>query len=232
MLLNETLEVWSMVIFSTRGTGLFWGILSVLALSSCAFSDSAPLAQSPASTPSQTSPTPLETAPASAEIWPRLRQGTGYVVLLRHAQTVAGTGDPPGFRLNDCATQRNLSEVGREQAMRIGQTFKEQNISVVQVLSSQYCRCLDTAKLMNVGTVEPAPMLNSIFEDRSTADLQKQEVNQQILNHRGKTGVIVMVTHYANISAISGVAPQSGDAVVLQADQQGEIELVGQLQGI
>jgi phosphohistidine phosphatase SixA len=228
-----------MSIFSACAkTGLFWSICSVLALGGCAFSNSAPQAPYPTSTQPQVSPAQPETAPAvgasggtatDSEMWSRLRQGTGYVVLLRHAQTVAGGGDPPGFRLDDCATQRNLSEAGREQAARIGQTFREQNVNVVQVFSSQYCRCLDTAELMNVGTVEPAPMLNSIFEDRSTADIQEQQVNQQILNHRSQTGVIVMVTHYANISAISGIAPESGDAVVLQADEQGEIEVVGQL---
>lgn len=195
-------------------------------------------AQANAIARSQTSPSAsLETTPAmtsavDTEMWSRLREGTGYVVLLRHAQTVAGTGAPPGFRLEDCATQRNLSAEGREQATRIGQAFKRQNVNVVQVLSSQYCRCLETARLMNVGTVEPAPILNSIFEDRSTADTQLQQTNQQILNHRGKPGVIVMVTHYANISALSGVAPQSGDAVVVRVDEQGAISIVGQLQDL
>lgn len=176
--------------------------------------------------------TPAMTSAVDAEMWSRLREGTGYVVLLRHAQTVAGTGDPPGFCLEDCATQRNLSAEGREQAIRIGQAFKQQNINVVQVVSSQYCRCLETARLMDVGTVEPAPMLNSIFEDRSTADTQLQQTNQQILNHRGKPGVIVMVTHYANISALSGVAPQSGDAVVVRGEEQGAIAIAGQLQDL
>lgn len=230
--------------FSARAkTGLFWGVLPILALGGCVFSNSAPQAQNPARSQPQISPAQSETAPettanidsmtaTNSESWSRLRQGTGYVVLLRHAQTVAGTGDPPGFNLNDCATQRNLSAAGREQAIRIGQAFKEQNINVAQVLSSQYCRCLDTAELINLGIVEPAPMLNSIFEDRSTADVQKQQTNQQILDHRGKAGVIIMVTHHANISALSGIAPQSGDAVVLQVDDQGEIEVVGQLQNM
>jgi hypothetical protein len=158
----------------------------VLTLAGCVFPANPPTqsqnsaapdtAQANAIARSQTSPSDsLETTPAmtsavDTEMWSRLREGTGYVVLLRHAQTVAGTGDPPGFRLEDCATQRNLSAEGREQATRIGQAFKRQNVNVVQVLSSQYCRCLETARLMNVGTVEPAPILNSIFEDRSTAD--------------------------------------------------------------
>lgn len=74
----------------------------------------------------------------SGDIWQQMRQGTGYVVLLRHAQTVSGTGDPPGFRLEDCATQRNLSAEGRAQAARIGQAFRDRQIPIRQVLSSQY----------------------------------------------------------------------------------------------
>lgn len=161
-----------------------------------------------------------------------MRQGTGYVVLLRHAQTVAGTGDPLGFWLNDCATQRNLSAAGRQQAVRIGQRFRNRQIPIRQVLSSQYCRCLDTAKLLGLGTVKPSPMLNSIFEARKTATQQTAQVRQQILNHRNTAGVVVMVSHFANISDLSLVGTQSGDGVVLRANQQGVLEVVGQIQDL
>ncbi|MGL5942597.1 MAG: histidine phosphatase family protein [Waterburya sp.] len=164
------------------------------------------------------------------DIWTQMRENTGYVVLLRHAQTVPGTGDPPGFQLDDCTTQRNLSEVGKEQAIRIGKAFRDRNIPLNQILSSQYCRCLDTARLLNLGKVNPSPMLNSIFEDRTTATQQNQEVRQEIFNHRNTPGVIVMVSHFANISEISGISPQSGEAVVVQVNQQRELEVVGQIQ--
>jgi phosphohistidine phosphatase SixA len=163
-------------------------------------------------------------------IWTQMREKTGYVVLLRHAQTVPGTGDPPGFQLDDCATQRNLSQVGKEQAVRIGKAFRDRNIPINQILSSQYCRCLDTAKLLNLGAVQPSPMLNSIFEDRTTATQQNEEVRQETFNHRNTPGVIVMVSHFANISEISGISPQSGEAVVVRANQQRELEVVGQIQ--
>jgi len=158
-----------------------------------------------------------------------MQQETGYVVLLRHAQTVPGTGDPPGFRLNDCATQRNLSQAGREQAAQIGRMFRDRKIPVVQVLSSQYCRCLDAAQLLNLGTVKPFPALNSIFEDRTTATAQTQQIRQQILNHRNTKGVIVMVSHFANIGELSGIRPQSGGGVVMRTTQSGDIEVVGQI---
>lgn len=167
---------------------------------------------------------------AEQDVWTQMRKNTGYVVLLRHAKTVSGTGDPPGFELDDCNTQRNLSEAGREQAKQIGSEFRERDIPVAQVLSSQYCRCLDTARLLDLGTVEPAPMLNSIFEDRTTATQQAEQTRQRILNHRNNRGVIVMVSHYANIAEITGTPLQEGEIVVTRADPQGDLEVVGRIQ--
>ncbi len=112
-----------------------------------------------------------------------MREKKGYVVLLRHAQTDPGTGDPPGFQLDDCATQRNLSQEGREQAVQIGKAFRDRNIPIHKVFSSQYCRCLDAAKLLDLDAVQPSFMLNSIFEDRRTATQQNEQVRQQIFNH-------------------------------------------------
>ncbi|MBW4657990.1 MAG: histidine phosphatase family protein [Drouetiella hepatica Uher 2000/2452] len=166
------------------------------------------------------------------DIWAQMRQGTGYVVLLRHAQTVDGTGDPPGFQLNDCATQRNLSEAGRQQAIRIGKAFRDRGIPIRQVLSSQYCRCLDTARLLDLGEVESSAMLNSTFTDRGNEAEQSAQVRQQILNHLNTSGVIVMVSHFVNIGAISGVNPPAGGAVVVRTNQQGNLEVAEQIQGL
>ena len=167
---------------------------------------------------------------AQQDIWTQMRENTGYVVLLRHAKTVSGTGDPPGFEIDDCATQRNLSAAGREQAERIGREFRDRNIRISQVLSSQYCRCLDTARLLDLGTVEPAPMLNSIFEDRTTATQQVEQTRQRILNHRNNRGVIAIVSHYANIIEITSTPLKEGEIVVVQADPQGDLEVIGQIQ--
>lgn len=172
---------------------------------------------------------PHHTQAAESDIWTQMRENTGYVVLLRHAKTEPGTGDPPGFKLDDCATQRNLSEAGREQAKKIGKEFRKRNIPVIQVLSSQYCRCLETAELLNLGTVKSLPMLNSIFEDRSTATQQVEQTRQQILDHLNNSGVIVMVSHYANIVEVSNAFPQEGAAIVVRADGQGEVKVVATL---
>ena len=166
---------------------------------------------------------------AERDIWTQMQENTGYVVLLRHAKTVSGTGDPPGFELDDCDTQRNLSEEGKEQAKQIGREFLDRNIPISQVLSSQYCRCLDTARLLDLGTVKPSPMLNSIFEDRTTATQQVEQTRQRILNHQNTLGVIVMVSHYANIVEITGTPLQEGEIAVIRANQR-DLEVAGQIQ--
>ncbi|MEN9938779.1 MAG: hypothetical protein RLZZ387_5358 [Chloroflexota bacterium] len=189
------------------------------------------VAASPAVT-ATTEPTaaPMATPANDAQpLWSELREGRGLVVLLRHARTVPGTGDPPGFQLDDCTTQRNLSEEGRAQAQRIGAAFRAQAIPVGSVLSSQYCRCLDTAALLDLGPVTPAPLLNSFFDDRSMAPQQTEELRKAILAHRDQAGVIVMVTHMVNIVEVSGISPQQGEAVVVRGTGQGEIAVVGRL---
>jgi phosphohistidine phosphatase SixA len=161
--------------------------------------------------------------------WQKLRQNSpGYVVMLRHAEA-PGTGDPPEFRLDDCATQRNLSPGGRAQATRIGQAFRRRQIQIAQVFSSQWCRCLETARLLQLGSVKPLPALNSFFQNRRTEGKQTATVRQLIVNHRPNSGILLLVTHQVNITAISGIIPRSGAAVVLKANDQGRIEVVGEL---
>jgi hypothetical protein len=94
-------------------------------------------------------------------LWARLQSG-GYIVLLRHAVTEPGVDDPPNFTLGDCSTQRNLSEQGRADAARIGQAFRNHGVAVDAVLSSRWCRCIDTARLA-FGRVTPTPYLDSMF---------------------------------------------------------------------
>src|SRR5437868_6308691 len=97
--------------------------------------------------------------------WTALASGEPKVLLIRHAEA-PGVGDPPGFRLGDCATQRNLSEKGRAQAGSIGDALRRRGVPVAKVLTSQWCRCRDTARLLDVGPVEDAPALNSFFDER------------------------------------------------------------------
>ncbi|MDB9525517.1 histidine phosphatase family protein [Oscillatoria sp. CS-180] len=162
------------------------------------------------------------------ELWQRLQQPDEalYAVLLRHA-LAPGSGDPSNFQLEDCSTQRNLSAEGRSQAQQIGQAFRDRGVEVQQVLSSQWCRSLETAELMAVGDVEPFLPLNSFFRDRATAESQTNDVKNYLLDQAETPGVVVMVTHQVNITALTDIVPQSGEAVVLQV-QADELTQIGQ----
>lgn len=148
-------------------------------------------------------------------LWSALQAG-GLAILLRHAQTEPGTGDPPGFRIGDCSTQRNLSVEGRRQAARIGAALAARRVRVDRVLSSQWCRCLDTARLAFPGaTVELYPALNSFFEDRSAELRQTRDVLASIASIRAP-GNVAFVTHHVNILALTGEAVGSGEAVLVR----------------
>ena len=163
--------------------------------------------------------------------WQLLQRGeTGLVVAMRHA-IAPGTGDPANFKLGDCSTQRNLSAQGRTQAQQIGAEFRNRNIKIARVLSSQWCRCLETAKLINLGKVEPFPALNSFFSDSSQEARQTATIRKLIVDNRNTKSAVIMVTHQVNITAITNIVPQSGEAVILKSDGQGKIKIVGGIGG-
>lgn len=152
-------------------------------------------------------------AGADEAAWSALRDGG--VLVLRHAATEPGIGDPPGFRLDDCATQRNLSPAGQVQAAAIGRVLEERRVPVARVESSLWCRCLDTARLAFPALdVQPVASLNSFFEDRSTVTEQTRELRARIAAWRGP-GALVLVTHQVNISALAARPAAVGEGVVL-----------------
>ena len=151
---------------------------------------------------------------ADEALWAALADG-GHVALMRHAQA-PGTGDPENFRLEDCSTQRNLDETGRDQARRTGEAFRERGVDVGQVLSSQWCRCLETAELLALGEVVPFPPLNSFFGDRARGPEQTEAVRALLANADAEGPSLVMVTHQVNITALTGIFPRSGEIVVLR----------------
>ena len=154
--------------------------------------------------------------------WAALARG-GHVALMRHA-LAPGIGDPADFRLGDCTTQRNLSEAGREQARRIGERFRERGIEVSEVRSSRWCRCRETARLLGLGDVVPAPALDSFFRDRSTAERQTDAIRALIRGWKGE-GNLVLVTHQVNITALVGGGVGSGEIVVVRADEAGLVRV-------
>lgn len=156
---------------------------------------------------------PLAPAARAEEAgWAALRQ-PGAVALIRHARA-PGTGDPAGFRLGDCATQRNLSDEGRAQARRLGEALRSRGIAVSRVLSSEWCRARDTAMLA-FGAAEAFPALNSFFSDRTDEPAQSDAARATIGAWSGD-GVLLMVTHQVNITALTGIVPREGEIVVVR----------------
>jgi broad specificity phosphatase PhoE len=159
-------------------------------------------------------------------IWRRLKQG-GHIILLRHALTDEGIGDPPGFRLGACSTQRNLSATGREDARQVGAAFRNRDIPLGPILSSRWCRCIDTAQLA-YGRVEPAPMLDSMFGEPGAVRAPKiRQVMAYIAAYK-QPGNLVLVTHDANIRAMTGEAVAAG-AMLVTVPGQSRLEVVARL---
>ncbi len=138
---------------------------------------------------------------------------------MRHA-TAPGTDDPPGFQLDDCATQRLLSDRGRAEARATGAALREAGLAFAPLWSSRWCRCLETAALLNLGPVEPLPALDSVFAGRSDRAAQTAGVLRR-LGALPPGARPFLVTHQVNIAALTGVSTCSGEIVVARRDASG-----------
>ncbi len=162
-----------------------------------------------------------------AAAWTALHAGR-HVALMRHTDAPGGAGDPPGFRLDDCATQRNLSARGRADALRIGARLRAEGIAVERILSSPWCRCMDTATLLQLGPVEAEPTFGNVVvlsDQRATLTAGARAVIDQWTG----SGILLVVTHGANIFALTGISPASGEIVVVRSGSGGSSEPVGRL---
>lgn len=157
-------------------------------------------------------------AAATEAGWALLREG-GHVVLLTHA-FATGTADPANFDIEKCATQRNLSERGKQQARKVGALFAARGAETERVLSSRYCRCLDTARIAFRDEPETLDALDLAPADEAAANAQKAAVMEEIRNFSG-SGNLVLVTHPANIKALAGVSAREGEAVIVRAEGEG-----------
>jgi phosphohistidine phosphatase SixA len=143
-----------------------------------------------------------------------LGQPDGLVLLIRHASAPGG-GDPDGFRLDDCATQRNLSDEGRAQARRMGERLRALGVPIAEVWHSQWCRTRETAELLAVAPLRPEPLFNSFFDDPAREQRFAGEARQRLATWAGP-GALLVVTHQVNITALSGVFPASGEIVLMR----------------
>ncbi|WP_421875108.1 histidine phosphatase family protein [Pacificispira sp.] len=171
----------------------------------------------------------LNAVPAAAEplLWQALRDGRA-AVLIRHA-LAPGTGDPAAFDVGDCATQRNLSEEGRAQARRIGDMFRANGIDTATILTSQWCRCRDTATEMALGPVQDASFLNSFFANRGDGPDQTAALRAYLIA-TALNAPVVMITHQVNITALTGHFPRSGEIVFIAMPVDENVRILGTIQ--
>ena len=162
-------------------------------------------------------------AAAPANDWAAL-EAPGAVAIMRHA-LAPGTGDPAGFRLDDCATQRNLDARGRAQARAIGAALRARGFAAERVLTSQWCRARETAELLALAPVTEAEALNSFFGAFARREAQTGAARALL---SGLDGPAMLVTHQVNISALTGIAPRSGEVLVIRL-RDGAVEVLGRI---
>lgn len=132
---------------------------------------------------------------------------------MRHA-TAPGLGDPAGFTLGDCSTQRNLDDRGREEARLSGERLRAVGITRARLYSSRWCRAQDTAEEMGFGPVAPLPALDSFFEARDRRATQTRALREAV-NALPRGAPLILITHQVNITALTGIFPRSGEALLL-----------------
>ena len=176
-----------------------------------------------------TSFSPQSAVAKDSLIWDKLqgKNPKGYVLLMRHT-LAPGVGDPQRFRLGDCTTQRNLSDEGRQDARDIGKWLEQRNLKIHSIESSRWCRTRETAELLGIGRVKLNKNLDSLFRE-SDLENHKQtiETKKRIVSHRNTRGLLVLVGHAVNISAITGITLDSGEGILVRANAQGDIDLMG-----
>jgi phosphohistidine phosphatase SixA len=171
----------------------------------------------------------LGCGPAHADetLW-RLLQSGGQVVLVRHALTDPGVGDPPGMRLEECATQRNLGEPGRREAQRLGEALRDRRIPVAGLLSSPWCRCLETARLVFGQPAEVQTALGNLF-GRPEREAQQVAELKKLVQRAPVGGNVFMVTHGSTTLALTGVSPATSEMVILTPQALGGFRVAGRL---
>ncbi len=154
--------------------------------------------------------------------------GKAGVLVMRHAQTLPGTGDPVGFRLEDCSTQRDLSDRGRADARALGETLRAAGIEAAKIYASPWCRARETAELLDLGPVEISPLLASVWNDRIVNPDRTDELRLMIGRWTGPMPLI-LVTHGINVRALLGRSPSQGGGFVVLSDPTvaGRLRIVG-----
>jgi phosphohistidine phosphatase SixA len=165
-------------------------------------------------------------ARASDSFWATL-QKPGHLVIMRHAEA-PGVGDPPGFQIDDCTTQRNLDARGRAQSRRIGEELARRGVRFSAVFSSAWCRCLETARLVAGRDAEVLAPLNSFFGANARGPQQIADLKAAIATLPSE-GTPLLVTHQVVVTGLTGLNPASGEMVVLERGADGRLSVAGRL---
>lgn len=169
----------------------------------------------------------VDSAADHNEMIARLKAG-GHILMVRHA-VAPGSGDPDHFTIGDCSTQRNLNETGRAQARSIGDWLRHKGVASARVYSSQWCRCLETAKLIHLGPVKQLPALNSFYERTQDREPNISALNDFISRQPKDGELVVLVTHFVTIGAMTGESVSSGVGVLLELKEDAPYRVVGKL---
>ena len=157
--------------------------------------------------------TPVMAADETSQAWAALVQG-GHVAVIRHGNAPPGYGgDPPGFRFDDCATQRNLDDIGRAQAKALGEAFRQRGVRVARIVSSPVCRCLETGQLMAVGEVETS---RNLLPDQRGSEVRVVGLRDLVASWRGP-GTLVLVGHALTFGPLGFFLEQAETAVLRPA---------------
>jgi broad specificity phosphatase PhoE len=165
-------------------------------------------------------------ARADERVW-SLVKGGGQVIFVRHAITTPGVGDPPNMRLSDCSTQRNLTDAGRSHARRVGEAVRARAIPVDRILSSPWCRCLETARLA-FGPPETWAPLGNLF-GRPENRAEQVQALQALASEPRTGGNLVLVTHGSTIAALTGINPDPAEMLVVTPQGTGRFVVAGRL---
>ena len=159
---------------------------------------------------------------ANANLLAELQSGSSLIIM-RHADA-PGIGDPPGYRLGDCSTQRNLGEYGRQQAKEVGAWLSKQGIIEARMFSSPWCRCFDTAVLLNKGPVTTERSLGSFFNEMSESGKQTRELEVFVRQQLSKSSKLplILVTHQVNTYAYTGMSVGVGQMLLVKVNSQGK----------
>jgi len=166
---------------------------------------------------------PAQTATDPWEVWKQ----PGVHAIMRHA-TAPGFGDPEGFTLGNCATQRDLNTTGRKEARVLGRAIRDKGIALTAVYSSQWCRCLHTAEELDVGKVRELPALNSFFQGRGNSAEHTAALKKHLATLKPSDKVLY-VSHQVNTTALTGVYPDSGEVVLFKFLPNGEVTVLGRV---